>query len=59
MQWLPISNFSDIKGSKLCYGSLNLIYMHVFSHRQLYIAFQVGLNVSELDNSKIGSIWVT
>ena len=30
--------------------------MHVFSHRQLYIAFPAGLNVSELDNSKIGSV---
>ena len=26
--------------------------MNVFSHRQLYIAFPAGLNVSELDNSK-------
>ena len=30
--------------------------MHVFSHRQLYIAFPAGLNAGELDNSKIGSI---
>ena len=30
--------------------------MHVFSHRQSYIAFPAGLNVGELDNSKIGSV---
>ena len=30
--------------------------MNVFSHRQLYIAFPAGLNVGELDNSKIGSL---
>ena len=30
--------------------------MHVFSHRQLYIAFPAGLNASELENLKIGSI---
>ena len=30
--------------------------MHVFSHRQLYIAFPAGLNAGELDNSKIGSL---
>ena len=30
--------------------------MHVFSHRQLHIAFPVGLNAGELDNSKIGSV---
>ena len=27
-----------------------------FSHRQLYIAFPIGLNPCELDNSKIGSV---
>ena len=32
------------------------IYVHVFSHRQLYIAFPAGLNAGELDNSKIGSV---
>ena len=51
MQWLPISNFIDIKGSKFL-----LWYVHVFNHRQLYIAFPVGLNAGELDNSKVGLV---
>ena len=48
MQWLPI-------GINFCYSSLHLIHVHVFNHRQLYIAFPTGLNAGELDNSKIGS----
>ena len=59
MHWLPISNFIDIKGLNFCYGSLHLICVHVFSHRQFYITFPAGLNAGDLDNSKIGSVWVT
>ena len=38
------------------FSQTTVIYVHMFSHRQLYTAFPAGLNTGELDNSKIGSL---